>query len=528
MLRLNGFLSSVTKYICISFFVYLSGCASLPEGFNKTASFAVTDTSNTKLGQWLEPDLDARQGQSGFYLLPEGEDAFAARLLLIEDSEKTIDVQYYIWHNDTTGKLLYSHLLDAADRGVRVRLLLDDLDTAGKDSALRLIDAHANIEIRLFNPFSNRNSRAAGFISDTARVNRRMHNKSMTFDNQVSIFGGRNIGDEYFNAAAGVGFKDLDAISVGPVVQEVSISFDHYWNSQWVYPLSAFYRDAVAPSEHEVNEFRDELREFIITATQSSYAAAIRSLALVERTEVSQFDFQWGRWMLVYDDPAKVEAKQVKFDTHLGPKLKKAFDAAKSEIIIVSPYFVPGPEFTQYLIDRVSDGVGIKVMTNSLAANDVPMVHAGYMRYREQLISGGVEIYELKTTETDENKRELNEGQRATWAGSSRASLHAKYFSFDNQYLFVGSFNLDNRSVALNTELGVYFESKNYADLIREGFKNNAIRLGYHVTLDDAGDLKWTTIVNGKEVFFDKEPDTGFWKRFGTGFLSFIVPESQL
>lgn len=505
----------------VGLIVLIGGCASLPEDFTRTESFAIIDTAGTALGREIQPLVKQNPDQSGFYALAEGIDAFAARLLLVGAAQKTIDLQYYIWHDDLTGRVLHNRLLDAADRGVRVRLLLDDMDTAGKDDLLHLIDAHPNIEIRLYNPFANRGLRVGDFITDTKRIDHRMHNKTMTFDNQVAVFGGRNIGDEYFDAADSVGFSDLDAIGIGPVVGEISDQFDLYWNSQWVYPLVAFTPDEPVTAER-ITGYRKQSDAYLNDAAQSRYSAAIHTLDMVDK-DILDFDFTWGRWVLVYDQPSKVEAKEVNADTHLAPQLKRALDDAKNEVIIVSPYFVPGPEFTQYLTGLVEKGVRVRIMTNSLAANDVSLVYAGYQRYRKPLLKGGVELYEFKPIKGVEKIE-----KKSKWTGSSRASLHGKFFAFDQRYVFIGSFNLDPRSVALNTELGVYFESPEYAALIGDAFDNQAINKGYRLQLTSDGNLQWVTRENGQDLYFDHAPETSWWKRFSTDVFSIFVPESEL
>lgn len=472
----------------------------------------------------MRPLVEKHPGLSGFHALIEGIDAFASRLLLIQQAEKTLDLQYYIWHDDLTGKVLYDRLLDAADRGVRVRLLLDDLDTAGKEDMLHLIDAHPNIEIRVFNPFANRNRRALDVLGDTHRINHRMHNKSLTADNQATVFGGRNIGDEYFDATEEVGFSDLDVLAIGPVVPEVSEEFDLYWNSPQVYPLSAFKAEETV-DDARVRAFRQQSDAFVKTARSSSYADAVRALMAAERPGMATLDYSWGKWKLVYDQPGKVGSREVKKETHMAPAVKEGMDQTESELIIVSPYFVPGSWFTEYLKGLTQKGVAVRIMTNSLAANDVPVVHAGYMRYREDLVRGGVELYEYKPKQGNSGGKKKDP---TGWSGSSRASLHGKYFGFDRRDVFVGSFNLDARSVDLNTEMGVYFESPQYAKVLSEGFGQRAMTKGYRVILNDNGDLEWVTLENGREVRIDHEPETGFWERFSTGFLSIFVPESQL
>ncbi len=503
----------------------VAGCASLPEHFTRVPSHAMEASADTALARRINPMVAQYPGSSGFLALDEGILAFAARIYLVENAEHSIDVQYYIWHNDLTGNALHASLMQAADRGVRVRILLDDLDTQGKDPLLRTIDSHPNIEVRLYNPFANRETRGLDFIGDTSRVNHRMHNKTLTADNTASIFGGRNIGDEYFDAAEEVGFSDLDALSIGPVVGEISTMFDLYWNSQWVYPLAAFASEQpVTPND--LAELRVQLNASLEQAKASNYGKAIQRLEAEREAPLDQYDFEWGRWVLVYDQPGKVDAKQISRKTHLAPKLLEAMEQAENELLIVSPYFVPGKKFTQRLVDWVDEGVRVRILTNSLAANDVSLVHAGYMRYREDLVAGGVELYEFKSDKSAERREDELTGK---WLGSEKASLHGKYFAFDETYVFIGSFNLDGRSASLNTECGVYFESPYYATEIARAFDRKALVKGYRVLLDDSGDMQWLTLdENGREVTVDKEPDTGFWKRFSTGLLSIVVPEGQL
>lgn len=514
---------AILSLVCV---LLLSGCASLPKEYERTPSYALSDTSDTGLTKTIEPLLAAHPGLSGFHALPDGIEALATRLILIRDAEKSIDAQYYIWHDDLVGKVLHNQLLDAADRGVRVRLLLDDLDTSGKDEMLRIIDAHPYIEIRLYNPFANRSLRIIDFATDLRRVNHRMHNKTITVDNQATIFGGRNIGDEYFDADEEIGFSDLDALAIGPVVNEVSESFDLYWNSEWVYPLAAFKSDEMI-DDVKMADFRKASDQFINEAKESDYAIAMQGLRLAKETSLSDAQFEWGKWMTVYDQPSKVEAREVKLETHLAPKLRKAFDNTKEEVLIISPYFVPGDKFTEDLTNLAEQGVRVRIMTNSLSANDVAMVHAGYMRYRKALVKGGVELYEFKSVKS-ENPPAKPKDFKSAWTGSERASLHAKTFAFDQQYVFIGSFNLDARSVALNTEFGVYFESPKYAKQMKTAFDERAMVQGYRVLLNDNNELEWVTLENGEEVTYNDEPETSFLKRLNAGFMSLFVPESQL
>ena len=504
--------------------VLFTGCASLPPAAERVPTVAIDNTSGTTLGRAIDPLVNEHSGLSGFYALKEGIEAYAARLLLVQNADKSLDLQYYIWKDDLTGKTLLTQVLAAADRGVRVRLLLDDLDTANEDDLLHVLDAHPNIEIRLFNPFANRGNRLLDFVTDPSRVNRRMHNKSLTADNQATIFGGRNIGDEYFDAPEAVGFSDMDVLAVGPVVAEVSHQFDLYWNSDWVYPLSVFATGAPA-ADGAIEKIRRESAAFVEAARASAYANSLRNLDIANLGSIAELDYSWGEWVLAYDQPSKVEAEVVKGDTHLAPSLREAIDNTQTDLIVVSPYFVPGNELTQYFGDLVKRGVRVRILTNSLAANDVPMVHAGYMRYREDLIRSGVELYEFKPIKGVSNDEKT---KKVKWSGSSRASLHGKYLGVDKRYLFVGSFNLDMRSKELNTEMGVYFESPRYAGMLADAFDRKAMDVAYRVMLADDGQLQWVTVENGKTITLDVEPETSVWTRFSTGIMSGIVPEKQL
>ncbi|MFV1998068.1 MAG: phospholipase D family protein [Acidiferrobacterales bacterium] len=528
---------NTTPLIVLSTMLFVGGCASLPTDVQRVPSYVVKNTGKTGIGVEVEPVLKRHPGKSGFYVLNDGMEAFVARMKMADAAEKTLDVQYYIWHFDKTGRLLYDRLIAAADRGVRVRLLLDDLDTAGKDLGLNLLNLHKNIEVRIYNPFANRGSRVFGFMTDLSRVNRRMHNKSMTADNQATIVGGRNIGNEYFGATSASAFADLDVLAIGPIVGKVSEVFDDYWNSEWVYPISAF-KSRQPVTQENFSILRKRLTKYVDEARESGYMQAVRESDILTRGRLKENDYFWGRSVLLYDAPSKASGTEVTAATHMGPDLIKIFDHAENELLIVSPYFVPGKEFTKFLGQRVKQGVRVRILTNSLAANDVGVVHAGYMRYRTRLLKYGVELYEYKSIITPGPKKE-NEKQKKRWSGSDKASLHAKTFSVDQKYIFVGSFNLDPRSYKLNTEMGVLFESVPLAKEFTKQFDQKLLQKAYRLELittpaskSDLGYeeyyIQWVTIENGKKVTYKTEPEVNWWGRFVVGFLSIFVIESFL
>lgn len=513
-------------YAAVMIFVtafLFSGCASMPPDKHKMPSYALENTNDTLVGKAIAPLLSAHPGESGFHLLSYGMDALAARIKLIDAAQRSLDLQYYIWHDDLTGRVLQNRLLHAADRGVRVRLLLDDLDTAGKDETLFALNAHPNIEIRLYNPFKQRSLRALDFIGRPFRLNHRMHNKALIIDNQAVVMGGRNIGNEYFSASEGVVFGDIDVLAIGPVARDASATFDGFWNSQWVLSLAA-YDSGDENGELRLARFRDLSDGFLLEAEKSAYSDALRQTSFLQYVNDHEISFAWGPWVLVADDPGKLEGRKISMDTHLAPRLKEAFDQAQKDLIIVSPYFVPGDDVTKFLTQKVTAGARVRVLTNSLSSSDVSLVHAGYINYRKALLRGGVELYEFKNILKDERTKTKPFGR---WKGSSGASLHAKSFVFDDTYLFVGSFNLDPRSISLNTEVGVYFRAPEYAGPISRTFDEKILTMAYQVTLKD-DELIWQTMQDGQLLQFDKEPETGWWRRLSTRFLSWFVPEGML
>ena len=493
------------------------------------------NTGDTRLGRAIAPLADAHPGLSGVHPLVRGTDAFVARLVLAAGAKRSLDVQYYIWRNDTTGRLLLDHLVRAADRGVRVRLLIDDLGTAANDVHLLLLDEHPDIEVRLFNPIASRSARVLGTLADFGRVNRRMHNKSFTADNQATIVGGRNIGDEYFEARSDLDFGDLDVMAVGPVVQQVSDSFDLYWNSESAYPISALTSARV--SNEQIERGRRGLREHSDSQRGSAYAELLRDSALARDLHAGALGLYWCKAEALFDDPVKVTESPENQRTHLLPRLRPITEATQHELLVVSPYFVPGKAGVEYFRALRSRGVKVAVLTNSLAATDVSAVHAGYSRYRRPLLEAGVTLYEVKPNASrvdDESKGKAGSGSGL--GGSSRASLHAKVFIFDRRTVFVGSLNLDPRSVALNTEIGLVFESPELATLVAEEFVAAFSRSAYRLELvsrdSRSGDLRtkleWVELKDGSEVRYDAEPQAGVWRRLGVWFMSWLPIESQL
>ena len=349
-----------------------------------------------------------------------------------------------------------------------------------------------------------------GTLVDFGRVNRRMHNKSFTADNQATIIGGRNIGDEYFEAASDLDFADMDVLAIGPVVQQVSDSFDLYWNSPAAIPIAALAPKRM--SEKDVNRARTALAEYGESQRAGAYADALRNSALAQELRTGALAFFWGKAEALYDDPAKITQSPKDQSTHLLPRLAKITDATQSELLIISPYFVPGDAGVAYFKRMRERGVRVVVLTNSLAATDVSAVHAGYSRYRRALLESGVELYEIKATARRPGEQKTRSGSGPGLGGSSRASLHAKVFVFDRKVLFVGSLNLDPRSVSLNTEIGLVFETPDLAaqgaSQLLAAVSGNTYRLVLvpEASGKSARKIEWIEQDDGREVRFDTEP----------------------
>lgn len=505
----------------------LSGCSLPPlEGRSVSTALSVEQARDTTLGRSFAPQVQEHPGKSGIYSLADAHDAFAARVLLTRSAEKTLDVQSYIWHGDVTGTLLLEELRAAAERGVRVRLLLDDNGTAGLDDALATLNSHPNVEIRLFNPFLVRKAKFIGYLTDFDRANRRMHNKSYTADNQATIIGGRNVGDEYFGAAS-VLFADLDVLAIGPVVDDVSKDFDLYWASESSYPVELILPE---PKESSLQTLAKAGENMAASEAAAQYTKAVaRSKFLAELLDGSAA-FEWAETTMLSDDPAKGLGKATR-NSMLLSELGDMLRTPSQSVELVSPYFVPTAEGVAFFGGLVANGVQVRVLTNSLDATDVAAVHAGYVKRRKDLLEAGVELWEMRGA-GDEGGGSGNGGGSGSGGsapfGSSGSSLHAKTFSVDGKRVFVGSFNFDPRSALLNTELGFIIESPKMAREIEASFDKDIPNSAYEVRLADEGSVYWLERKDGELIRHDAEPETGFFKRSFVWLLSTLPIEWML
>jgi len=499
----------------------LSGCASIDFDYPRTESMTITDTDRTRIGIGVSQLSSGHaDGTSGFYPLIDGIEALSTRLLLAERAEVSIDTQYYLVKTDTASMAFIYSLLRAADRGVRVRLLIDDVFTKGYDTGMAALDSHPNFEVRVFNPFRRgAGGRVWSGLTNFARVNRRMHTKSFTVDNQVTIVGGRNIADEYFGARADARFGDLDVVGIGPVADDVSRMFDSFWNHETALPVPAFSKMPDDPAA-ELESLRERLREAFEAARTTRYAEAVKAtvLGFLDRGGDS---FEWTPYELVYDSPDKgIRSKEGPAVSIVEP-LIEALQSAQDKVVVVSPYFVPLKTGIRFFSELEARGVEVTIVTNSLAANNQVTVHGGYAPSRKPLLRSGVRIYEVRPD------AEVA-GSQIVAASGAKSTLHTKAFFVDGKKTFIGSFNFDPRSLNLNTESGVIIESESMTTLFMSGVEDNVDEKAYELFLDENDKLRWRGYEDGREVIHTNEPESTWAQRFIAGIVRLLPVKSQL
>ena len=486
--------------------------------YPRTVSTAFEGPASTRLGQFFGPAADQHPGLSGFSLLDHGREAFIVRLALADLAERSLDMQYYVWDGDTTGRIIVDRVMKAADRGVRVRLLVDDPYNKASDPVIAALDAHPGVEIRLFNPLTNRSWSTLDFILDFRRVNRRMHNKLMVADSAAAIVGGRNIGDIYYGVNTIANYRDLDVFAVGPVVRDLSRVFDRYWNSPSTVPIAAIVDRAYGAADLDAILIR--LNEEIAAA---DYPYPIDQDLDELAARAPSFATIWcGRTAeIIADDPEAIARGEESDD--VVEFIRGRVARLKEELLAESPYFVL-PAQAQATVKALHErNVRVRVLTNSLASNDMLAAHSGYAKTRRRLLENGMELYELRP-DTD--------AFRSGWSllsGRSPAALHAKAMVFDREAVFIGSFNLDPRSAVINTEAGLYIESPELAERLTAYMATGVVPANsYRVLLNPKGGIIWETVTDGQTVRYRDEPGTGFRRRFVADLLKLLPIDSQL
>lgn len=483
----------------------LAACGQAPREVSRTVTTTPPATGQTFLERTVVAPGNPRDGRSGMHLVSDGPEALALRVALAARAERTIDAQYYLLHNDDAGVVFANSLVEAADRGVRVRLLLDDMDVAGYDAVSAALDTHPNIEIRLFNPFRRGLGRNIGSLFEFSRVNRRMHNKSFTADGAVTIVGGRNIGDEYFAARDDSNYNDLDVLGAGPIAREVSENFDSYWNSPYAIPARAVVQQDSL--ELGLDEAQARLAARMETALETPYLAALQREARGYFQRNRGQALTWVPARLLSDPPEKAAGEADAASIVVGqvtPYLQRAEDS----LFVSSAYFVPRKGGTRRLAALSGRGVDVTILTNSLASTDVLPVYGHYARSRTDLLEAGVNLWELRP--------DFNRGDRTRLGlGLSQSSLHTKAFAVDRRFLFVGSFNWDPRSAWLNNEMVVLMDSPALASDAVDLFTENLRRNAYELLIDDAGGIDWMARTeDGGRLLYKSEPTGSGWDTF--------------
>jgi putative cardiolipin synthase len=467
----------------------VSGCATLPRHVEKSPSTALPNPDTTSLGRIVAAE-ESGKNLSGIRVLTSGEEALADLIALADHAERTLDIQYYIIHQDDSARILLHHVRLAADRGVRVRVLVDDLNTAGEDRRFMHLGAHANVEVRVFNPFPGGRSatwtRLLASLGEIRRINHRMHNKLFVADNALAITGGRNIGNEYFTRDPRYNFIDLDVVAAGPIVAELSASFDAFWNSKYAYPIAS------------------------VASPVSAEPAS------------GQVHLMWVPATVLADRPAKIASEtSPDEEVTIANNLAALMRSAKQELIVISPYFVPGKDGVAMMRDLVARGVHIRILTNSLATTDSPLVHNGYSHYRVELLKLGVELSEVRP--------KLGQKRvRFHPFRSSTASLHAKALVIDQRTVFIGSMNMDARSARTNSELGLVMRSTEIARQVTNLLDDISSDGSYRLQLVDGNRIEWSSGEPGSERTWFIDPETTRLQRFALKLLAPFATEELL
>ena len=483
------------------------GCG-LPKNVVRPPSSALVDTSHTTVGELITPAVAKHPGESGFLLFNTGEGAIQARVAMADVAQSSIDTQYFMWGRDTVGRLLLDRLIAAADRGVRVRLLIDDYWSSGQDPAFQAIDAHPNIEVRVFNPFARWRMRATQLLGRFTELNRRMHNKLFVADGQVAVVGGRNLTDEYFGLGEEICFRDFDLLAIGPVAAEAEAGFDDYWNSQWTYPVSSLVKPASeAEGDRALARFSEQ-----VAAERATFPYALPHDRDAALAWLDQFrgEVVWGPAELVYDDPNSVANPTNAPPGRVWNRMAYLADHAEHELVLENAYLLPNPKMPTVRSLRAR-GVQLRMLTNSLATTDEVAVNAHYANSRPELVDLGVELYEMKP---DADSRALYIARPAT--SKAHLALHGKAAVFDRQTVFIGSFNLDPRSMKLDTEIVLVVQSPQLAAQFLDAFATDFAPENAWRIADVAGksdDVAWITQQPARPLVEPHDPANA-WRRF--------------
>lgn len=549
--------------------LWLAGCASLPSEVDRPVSTALANPAETRLGALVaaRAATAGTRNDSGFALVGDAELAFTSRMTLIKAAQKTLDIQYYAIFADDTTERMFDALREAAGRGVRIRILLDDFNTSGKNAQVLKLAFEKNFELRLFNPIpGGRGSlvfRILGNLKDADRLQRRMHNKIFVADNAVAITGGRNLGETYFGQSEGTNFVDIDVLAAGRIARDLSRSFDQYWNNPLAYPvqslmtaeeidalkrpppgavparpqedptaLAAATQAAIAKSNADAS---DGINSTTTTRTVTSPTGVTTTIApLPDSADLRLLTWTWAPSVLLVDKPSKIAADadstEESQDTAVDGLLQ-LMAQAKGNLLIVSPYFVPGERMMKGFAELRQRGVRVRVLTNSLASNDAPAAHVGYARYRKALLEMGIEIYEMRAEQEGSfssfGSAALAGGSRGGSTGGSRASLHSKVVVMDDRLLVVGSMNLDLRSQLQNSEVAIVIRNRAISAEATRLIEPTLASGAYRVELED-GQLVWRAPQGSQLKDTRIEPDASWGLKLMLKLIGPFAPDEML
>ena len=519
--------SKILLALSCSILLSLSACTTLPKQQNIQPEYAYDiDTQQTDLAKIITPLKQQNPELTGYHVLYDPLEAIAARINLIERAEKTLDLQYYIWDNDKIGSLALYKIIEAADRGVKVRLLIDDNNAGKMEGVYLALDQHPNIEVKLFNPYRFRRLRPVDMVLDLKRINRRMHNKTFTADNQISLIGGRNMSNQYYNVSDSYQFSDVDVMLVGQAVDDITHSFDEYWNHSYAYPV----RNIVNHNTYTLryDGLKEQLTKHYQEITVQNYLDLSNRTHDFDQWLDHNIQLDWVKAEVVKDAPDKIRARAKK-EQHLNFQMVKRLENPEHSVDLISAYFVPQKQGEAKLIELAKDGVQVRVLTNSFKANDVALVHAFYAKYRIDLLKNGVELYEFLPAISEENlypnSKEISKQTKVSLKGLSRSSLHAKLMALDNKQVFIGSFNFDPRSANLNTEIGVIINSPPLANAVHKTMDDNLKKYAYKLVLNSQQKINWLKETPQGIVTLRKEPKMKWWQKAGVKIISWLPIE---
>lgn len=508
----------------------ISGCSTLPKQQPIKFEYAHdVDTSTTSLSKTISPVKNAHPDLTGYHVLYDPLDAISARIHLIDRAEKSLDLQYYIWDNDKIGALALYKLIQAADRGVKVRLLIDDNNAQKMEAIYLALDQHINIEVKLFNPYRFRRVRPLDWLFDLKRVNRRMHNKTFTADQQIALIGGRNMSNHYYNVSDNYQFSDVDVMLVGQAVDDISHSFDEYWNDNYAFPVRQIVNAQQYTLRYE--ELKQQLTEHYELVTVQNYLDFSNRSNDFENWLNHHSGWDWVQAEVVKDPPDKIKSKSKK-EQHINFQMIRNLDIPEQNVDLISAYFVPQKPGEKKISQLAKDGVQVRILTNSFKANDVALVHAFYAKYRVDLLKSGVELYEflpaLPDEELNANTKELSRKAKINLKGLSRSSLHAKLMAVDDKQVFIGSFNFDPRSANLNSEIGVILNSPPLATEVHKTIDANLKKYAYKLVLDAENKINWQRETPQGVKTYVKEPKMKWWQKAGVKMLSWLPIEGYM